>query len=182
MLSVRYGSPKQGITVPYDRKFKGLQKNSGFVDVRGKPGLAAQIPEAAQSDSLRALLIALAEPDAPVFTVGCDLGTRQEITGASVRYVAGGYVHIMSASFAGASSDDYLAMAEAVSATVDAKSAGCLWELLYLNTPIDFRLGQHFGVVPSIQIWFDAKAGTPDAALLSREALIDALCSALATR
>lgn len=179
MLSVRYGLSKQGITVPYDRKFQGVQKNAGFVDVRGRPDLAAEISEAAQSDSLRVLLMALAEPAAPVFTLGCDLGMREEPTGTSMRYVAGGYVQVMSASFASASPDDYLTMAEVLSERVDGKSAGSCWELEHLCTPVDFRLGRHSGIVPSIQIWFDAKAETREAALLSREVLVDALCTAL---
>ena len=179
MLTTTYESAEAGITVPYGARFQGLQRNSGFVDIRGRPDLAAQIPEVAHSDSLKALLIALAEPGVPIFTVGCDLGTRSEDDRSSTTYVAGGYVHIMNSSFASSSADDYYLMTQRISEHVDSKSAGKYWELLHSYTPVDFQLEGHSGIVPAVQIWFDAKAETAVAALLSREALIEALCTAL---
>lgn len=180
MLIAKYGSAECGITVPYGANFEGLKRNSGFIDIRGRPDLAVRILEAAHSDSLKALLIALADPAAPVFTVGCDLGTRHKDEGISDRSVAGGYIHVMHSSFASTSADEYLVMAQRISDHVDAKSDGRSWELHHLYTAVDFQLGRS-GIVPSIQIWFDAEAETSAAAWLSREALLNALREALTT-
>jgi hypothetical protein len=186
MLTVKYASADQGITVPYGPKFKGKQKNSGFVDLRGRADLAAQIPEASGSSSLKALLVALAESASPVFTVGCDLGAGHDDEPGTTRQIAGGYIQVMTSAFSKTSPEDYLVIAEAVSGHVDAKSAGKHWELAHVYTPVDFRLGLDSGVIPSLQIWFHAKAETLVAAVESREILIstlhDALNTAIGTR
>jgi len=47
-----YDQSEQGITVPYAPLFNDINRNHGFVDVRGRPDLVAGIPEASQSNAL----------------------------------------------------------------------------------------------------------------------------------
>jgi hypothetical protein len=54
------------------------RRNHGFVDLRGRPDLAIEIPEGSQSPALKGILVELSEPDSPLFTLGCDLGTHEE--------------------------------------------------------------------------------------------------------
>lgn len=172
MLIATYEGDERPITVPYGPIFDDVRRNSGFVDVRGRPDLAAQIPEGSVSRSLSTLLIALSESTSPLFTLGCDLGTHEETERSPIRYGAGGYIQVMKATFADAESDDYLALARAVSAEIDKRSANRDWELRHVHTWVDFRLGKHSGVIPSLWTWFIARAESPAEALESREILI----------
>lgn len=181
MLISEYSTAECGITVPYDQSFEGVRRNFGFVDLRGRPDLVARVPEAAESNSLRALLVSLSAPDAAVFTLGCDLGARDDGVETPNRYTAGGYVQVMRAAFADTTGDDYLDMARAVSAHLEAPSEGHDWQVTHVYASVDFRLGRHFGIVPSLEIWFDARADGPAKALQSREKLIAALDTALTT-
>jgi hypothetical protein len=48
---------EEGMTVPYPRLFDEIRSNHGFVDVRGRPELAAEIAETSHSPAMKALLI-----------------------------------------------------------------------------------------------------------------------------
>jgi len=63
------------MTVPYGPNFVGKKRNSGFADIRSRPDLVSQIPEAAISCSLKSLLVAFADSSSRLFTIGCDLGS-----------------------------------------------------------------------------------------------------------
>ena len=181
MLTTSYECDERAITVPYDPIFDEVRGNSGFVDVRGRSDLAAQIPEGSGSRSLKMLLTALSETTSPVFTLGCDLGTHEESEQGTLLYGAGGYVQVMKANFASTGSEEYLALAQAISKELEPKSAYHHWELRHVHTWVDFRLGFHSGIIPSLWIWFIAREQTPAAAAASREILIAELHSALTT-
>jgi hypothetical protein len=174
MLTANYVTAERGITVPYESNFEGKKKNSGFVDIRGRPDLAAQIPEASISDSLKSLLVSFAESSSRIFTIGCDLGSGQRES-VERGHVAGGYVQIVMTEFKEAVSYDYLAIAHAVSDHMEGKSEGHYWELEHVYTPVDFKLDLHSGIVSSLQVWFHASAITSYAAGESREFLIGQL-------
>ena len=76
MLAVDFEIEKEGMTVPYPPLFNDIRRNHGFVDLRGRPDLAIEIPEGSQSPALKAILVELSEPASPLFTLGCDLGTN----------------------------------------------------------------------------------------------------------
>jgi hypothetical protein len=179
MLKTNYEFAECGITVPYGHIFDGVRRNSGFVDARGRPDLAAAIPECAASDALRALLVKLASATSPLFTLGCDLGSHEETGQVPTTFAAGGYIQFMRAKFAEATSSDYLALAQDLSQTVNAGSGGHEWELCHVQTAVDFRLNNHCGIIPSLWTWFFARAVTRQEAFCSRELLIDAVKDAI---
>lgn len=76
----------EAITVPYPPLFDSIRRNHGFVDLRGRPDLAAEISEGAQSIALKTLLIELAAGLSPIFSIGCDLGTHEEPEAIGARY------------------------------------------------------------------------------------------------
>ena len=78
MLAIDFEIEKEGMTVPYPQLFNDIGRNHGFVDLRGRPDLAIEIPEGSQSPALKAILVELSGPDSPLFTLGCDLGTHEE--------------------------------------------------------------------------------------------------------
>lgn len=180
MLTTHYDQCRRGNTVPYGRRFKGLNRNHGFVDLRGRPDLVARIPEIAHSVALKALLMSAAAPTSPIFTLGCDLGARQEETNEKVAMcVAGGYVQLVMASYDKTSGDTYFTFTHVITSAVEGASPGHSWELRFECTPVDFKLDTHSGIIPSLWIWFFASATTPLIACDSRELLIAALHDAL---
>ena len=68
MLAIDFEIEKEGMTVPYPQLFNDIGRNHGFVDLRGRPDLAIEIPEGSQSPALKAILVELSEPDSPLFT------------------------------------------------------------------------------------------------------------------
>jgi hypothetical protein len=78
MLTTEFESEQEGITVPYPPLFDIIRRNHGFMDLRGRPDLAATIPEGSESASLKSLLVEMSKPGAPLFTLGCDLGTNKD--------------------------------------------------------------------------------------------------------
>lgn len=147
--------------------------------MRGRPDLAAQIPEGAGSPGLSALLIELSRSTSAIFSLGCDLGTHEERERTPITYCAGGYVQVMKAAYADTDADDYLAMARDLSANIESRSANYEWELRHVNQWVDLKLDKHAGTIPSLWTWFIARARSPDEALASREVLIAELHSAL---
>jgi len=63
MLAIDFEIEKEGMTVPYPQLFSDIGRNHGFVDLRGRPDLAIEIPEGSQSPALKAILVELSEPD-----------------------------------------------------------------------------------------------------------------------
>lgn len=78
MLCTSYQVARVGITVPYGAKFDRVRQNHGYLELRGRPDLAAAVPEALEPEALKELLVSLAAPTSPIFSVGCDLGAHRE--------------------------------------------------------------------------------------------------------
>ena len=55
MLAIDFEIEKEGMTVPYPRLLNDIGRNHGFVDLRGRPDLAIEIPEGSQSPALKAI-------------------------------------------------------------------------------------------------------------------------------
>jgi hypothetical protein len=95
-LRIKFEMDRKGITVPYPRLFDKIRSNHGFRDLRGRPDAAAAIIEGLASPALHELLIDLASPNAPLFSLGCDLGAHREKRGPKrLREVAGGYLQVI---------------------------------------------------------------------------------------
>jgi hypothetical protein len=123
MLAIDFEIEKEGMTVPYPQLFNDIGRNHGFVDLRGRPDLAIEIPEGSQSPALKAILVELSEPDSPLFTLGCDLGTHEEPwREESARHVAGGYVQLMCASYSDRSPEDYTTFGYAIAQVLGEKA------------------------------------------------------------
>jgi hypothetical protein len=180
VLTTHYDQCQRGNTVPYGRLFRGLNRNHGFVDLRGRPDLVARIPEVAQSPALKVLLSQAAQSQSPLFTLGCDLGAHQEETDENgVTHVAGGYVQLMKAAYDRTSRQQYFALTRSITELVEIAAVGYCWELRFECTPVDFKLDKHSGIIPSLWIWFFASDTTAVVAANSREALIGALIDSL---
>lgn len=179
MLTTTYTVGEEGITVPYPPKFNDVQRNSGFVDARGRPDLAAQIPELSQSPALRSLMIALAQPGNANFSIGCDLGSHEQPDDRDAPYVAGGYVQIARANFYSTSAPAYLAQARTITQHVNQRSSDEAWKLEHVCTSVRFLIDGHDEILPSLWIWFFASAKSDVRALESRERLIVALHEAI---
>lgn len=180
MLETRFLLDKEGITVPYPPLFDEIRNNYGFLDLRGRPDLVSSVPEVLQSQALRSLLIQLSEPASPIFSLGCDLGAHTDSDSEEcTRHVAGGYVQLVSSTYADRSSDDYYALATAIGRTMEQKSQQQNWKLDFLLTIVALNLDDFYDLTPSLRIWFCAAANTPRAAVHSREVLISELEVAL---
>lgn len=178
-LRTAYRQTSAGIRVPYQAR---SGTNQGFVDLRGRPDLAGSIAEAIGSKALRDLLVRLATPGWPAFSLGCDLGMHEEKAApAQRRHVAGGYLHIARADYQAASSHDYHAVAQSLEAALAEKVGRRNWELAFLLQEVEMNLdGGDPRACPSLSICFYASAPNPATALHSREALIGALDAAFA--
>jgi hypothetical protein len=172
-----------GITVPYPPVTDEIRRNRGFVDLRKEPEKAGEIAEAANSAALRNLLVRVAKKGSPIFTIGCDLGARQERTNVAAyrREVAGGYIQFASIHYATAEPQSYSAFANALGNNVKARVGQDHWKLDCIGTWVDFKFeGEPQGLRPSLWVWFFAASNTPFMAIHSRERLIEAIDAAAA--
>ena len=84
-------------SVPYPAFFSSTRSNRGFVDLRGRPELAASIAEAETSKALRTFLVRIAATRTTLFSIGCDLGHHVDPAAPKGRRrVAGGYIQLTS--------------------------------------------------------------------------------------
>lgn len=180
MLTVDFDVEQEGMTVPYGPLFDEIRCNHGFVDLRGRPDLAADIAEGSGSAALKALLVELAEPESTFFTLGCDLGAHEELwREEAVHQVAGGYVQFMCADYDGRSPEDYTTLGHAVGQMLECKAQDHDWSLHFRVKPVVFNLDGFCELTLSLDICFFAAAATAEAALASREALVSNLHGAL---
>jgi hypothetical protein len=180
VLDAEFLHDSVGMTVPYPPLFDEIRRNYGYVDLRGRPELAAQVAECRDSPALCALLIKLADSGSPFFTLGCDLGTHYEPdVDACVARVAGGYVQIAGAEYAKLGIDQYQDICHAVETIVRNASSDNAWELRFVHAFTEISIDAPVQSVSSVFIWFFARASSPDDALLSRESLLGALTKAL---
>lgn len=169
-----------GITVPYGPNFDGIRKNRGFVDVRGKPDVAAQITEGGDSKALQNLLVRVAGEDM-YFSLGCDLGDHLEPESAAAqRQVAGGYIQIAAIDYSKATTDQYDQFCKAMEPELRKRARSAYWRIEFVSTWVKFCLPDEPTIMsPSIWIWFFAAARTKAKAVDSRETLIGALSDVL---
>lgn len=179
-LTTEFEIDLAGMTVPYSPLFDSIRRNHGFEDVRGRPERAAEIPEGEKSGALRELLVALAAPGSPLFTLGCDLGkTREPYSDGKWHYLAGGYVQVISANYVNRHPDEYYRFAKAIAEAMKAAIARHSWRLRFVMTPACVNLDGNSNVEPSLWLWFDAVARKPKFAVASREDLLIGLLTAL---
>jgi hypothetical protein len=178
MFKTELKMDEEGMTVPYPRLFDPIRSNHGYVDVRGRPELAAEIAETSNSSAMKTLLIRLAQPGAKIFTIGCDLGTEFQKEDARP-HVAGGYIQIMNATYAKCSPEDYARYAAGVAEKLREASRGNDWQVHFVLKPVAFKLDGFSDMTGSLWIWFHAYANTAKRALSSRETLISELGRAL---
>jgi hypothetical protein len=173
----------EAITVPYAPITDGIRRNRGFVDLRGHPEKAKDIAEGNESPALRRLLIRIAYVGSTIFTLGCDLGSHQELihVPSRRREVAGGYIQLASVRYDHAKRESYAAFGNAIVANVKPCSRRDHWELNFVGQMVNFQLDpRRKGIHPSLMIWFFAAARDQVAALQSRERLIEAIDEATA--
>jgi hypothetical protein len=180
MLTVDFYK-QEGIAVPYPARLDGSRHNHGFIDLRGRPDLAAKIPESSHSHALRALLVELSEHGSAFFTVGCDLGSHEEPeSDENSRYVAGGYVQLMHCRYAYRSPEDYYSIGEMLAQSLNEKAQGHDWRVRFALTFVAFNLDHFSSLAPSLWIWFYAAGLSPEAASASREDFLSQFREALA--
>jgi len=172
-LHVNFTIDSKGITVPYPRLYDEIRKNHGFVDLRGKSDQAAAIIEGQFSPALKQLLVALAEPSSPLFSLGCDIGTHREGSKKKrFREAAGGYVQLMSSLYMATSPEGYRRFAEGIADNMNIVVAKDEWKLEFSLTAVQFNLDNFDAIIPSVWVWFFAYSATTDQATASRERLI----------
>ena len=164
------------MTVPYGPLFDDIRSNHGFVDLRGRPDLAADIAEGSTSAALKGLLVQFAQAGSTLFTLGCDLGAHEEPWQAEeIRQVAGGYIQIMCANYDGRPPEDYTMLAHTVAQTLEERVQDHDWSLHFRIRPVVFNLYDFCALTLSLDICFFAAAATAEAAMVSREVLVSSL-------
>lgn len=165
------GRSETGITVPYGPIKDRIRNNRGFMDVRGNPERAAQIPEGEGSEALRNLLVRIAVENV-YFSLGCDLGMHSE----GERLVAGGYIQVAGIKYRKVKTRQYDTFCDLVAESLGKLVASDDWEINFVRMYVQFKLASEPKIkAPSIWIWFFASAATQTEALASRERLINAL-------
>ena len=180
MLTTEFEIDHEGMTVPYAPLFDDARRNQGFLDLRGRPDLAAMIVEGSISMALRELLVALSRPGSMFFTIGCDLGQHEEPwRDADQRQVAGGYVQVMCAAYADQSPEHYAAIGSKIANALENKAQNHDWDLRFILKPVILNLDDFDGLTGSLDVCFFAMARTASEADASRELLITGLADAL---
>ena len=166
---------EEGMTVPYPPLFDNIRSNEGFVDVRGRPDLAASIPECAQSPALKELLVLLAQPKSKIFSVGCGVGSEFVTDDGEEYHTAGGYVQVMSESYARQSLEEYSRFGEDLAYLIEPHSWDHDWRLNLVLTPVQCNLDEFNSMTGSLWIWFHAFGYTERKAVTGREVYITCL-------
>ena len=176
-----YGWTERGNTVPYPplqgRVGHGRSKhNRGFLDLRGKPEIAAEVAEAAGSPGLRALLTDLAMPGSALFSLGCDLGTfRKRSADNGPRHATGGYVQLLATDYNRWEMDDYKALAKRLAPPIEASAGSDNWDVRFLLQTVRFNLDGFNDELVSLVATFNAWGADAAAASASRERLVSVL-------
>ena len=162
----------EATTVPYDSLFDDVRSNHGFVDTRGRPGLASRIVECTRSSAMNDLLVCLAQPGSKMFSVGCDLGEKSANGDDPSCCVAGGYIQILNAKYSRYWLQEYEQYGESVAEMLESRSSGHEWRLDLVVTPVQFNLDNFRNLTGSIWVWFHAYGDSEEIAVRSREAYI----------
>ncbi|MER8762641.1 MULTISPECIES: hypothetical protein [unclassified Mesorhizobium] len=170
----------EAITVPYPAFHSATRSNCGFVDIRGRADLAAQIPECLNSANLKGFLMRLAASEAPLFSVGCDLGSHTDLAlEKHRREIAGGYVQVVSSWYSKIAPQDWASLFNSVGDAIENQSASDDWTVHFELAPIKVNLDGFNGLTGSVTTNFFAHAPSRQKALNSRERLIGVLDVAL---
>lgn len=178
-VRVSYSSKGVGNTVPYAPLEDAVRRNHGFVDLRGRPDMVANVPEASESEALGLLLRRLADPASLLASLGCDLGERSARSGrAETRRIAGGYVQVADAKLR----DDAPSLLqrtcrhfeEALRSAVEGDRWRVDFNLRAVAYEFDPPIRAH-----AVWIWFEAGASSGAGAVASRERLLGCLADAV---
>jgi hypothetical protein len=178
-LKVSHPLKEKGNTVPYPPLFDDIRRNHGFLDLRARPDLVSQIPEALESPALRQLLVKLADPSSQIMTLGCDLGEHTERSQPlNRRRCAGGYVQIAPLPLGPTDKDRLLSIARAAEAQLSQDVGNAFWEVEFALTLTAFSFNERLET-HTMWIWFLAKAYSAEKARRAREALLLSLAAGL---
>lgn len=171
---IRYTNGR-GNTIPYPPLFDEIRQNYGFIDTRRRPDRVAEIPEARKSSALAALLTRLAQPDALLVSLGCDLGRHTEPKARGGNWeVAGGYVQMIGGRVKDHELDFLRSVAKAIENGLKIAAGKDRWEADLMLAEVDFKLDVGM-LTESLWVWFFAKASTSELAVGSRDRLLQVI-------
>ncbi|MBA1139308.1 hypothetical protein [Mesorhizobium neociceri] len=163
-------------SVPYPAFFSPTRSNRGFVDLRGRPELAAGIAEAVTSKALRAFLVRIAATQTSLFSIGCDLGHHVDPAAPKGRRrVAGGYIQLTSSHYDLVRPDDWARLCNGVSDTLQQSAPMDEWDVHFKLEPVWVEIDDVDQATGAVHVAFYANAKTHHDALRSRERLIAAI-------
>lgn len=167
------------LVLPYPPDERDGRTNRGFVDLRGRPTDAAKIAEAQPSAAMQTMLVALAQPEARFFTIGCEVGAHQI---SANEFGAGGYLQIASSDFTLACRDKrYLvALSDALKNHLHDRCGDREWTIEFLLSVVEATAIGGPGQLWAPVIHFEASAATLDDACQSAEQLMFSLAETLA--
>jgi len=168
---------QRGNTVPYPPLFNEINRNHGFVDLRGRPDLIEDIPELAESAALKALVLDLAQPASRLMTMGCDLGQHLfKRRKPDRRWTAGGYVQVARLPLGLVGQDALFEITKGFERHLAAAARAERWEADFglCQTHLAFQPGATVEI-QTLWIWLHAFSATPEAAQASREGAFAAL-------
>jgi hypothetical protein len=166
--------------IPYPSCFENARTNAGFLDLRGHPELIERVHEVKKSPALQRLIERAAAQNAPIFTLGCDLGSHTDHSEKpGLPAIAGGYVQFAAKQFLLTPPKAYYGHAKFIRRHLKAVSGKRVWRLAFSLTPCVFRFSglDEFGGSNYVAFWAFEK--TADAALAVREQLIDEITTAI---
>ncbi|MER8842853.1 hypothetical protein NKH86_29960 [Mesorhizobium sp. M0913] len=163
-------------SVPYPAFFSSTRSNRGFVDLRGRPELAASTAEAETSKALRAFLVRIAATRTTLFSIGCDLGHHVDPTAPKGRRrVAGGYIQLASSLYDRVGPEDWARLCNGVSDTLQESAHMDAWDVHFKLEPVWIDIDDVDQATGAVHVAFYANAKTHHDALHSRERLISAI-------
>lgn len=163
-------------SVPYPAFFSSTRSNRGFVDLRGRPELAASIAEAETSKALRAFLVRIANTRTTLFSIGCDLGHHVDPAAPKGRRrVAGGYIQLTCSQYDIVRPQDWARLCNGVSDTLQQSAHMDEWDVHFKLEPVWIDFDEVDQATGAVHVAFYANAKTHHDALRSRERLIAAL-------
>lgn len=162
-------------TVPYPSLMNRHRTNRGFVDLRGRPELAANVAEAANSPALKNLLVRIASDSGPIFTVGCDLGARTDLDQEPhLRKTAGGYIDFVCKWF-WVGPERWANLWNKVSEKLTETVGDDHWEVHFELRPLLLSLPDLHQKTCEVRVSFHTYAKSRAIALASRERLLAAI-------
>jgi hypothetical protein len=174
-LKVSYPVREEGNTVPYPPLTNDLNRNHGFVDLRGRPDLVNAIPETKDSPALGLVLADLAAPSSQIMTLGCDLGEHLERRRPlKWRQFAGGYVQVVTLPPEAVDTNRLLGLCRVVESQLRHDVGPDHWEIEFSLGRTAFELDELVEAF-TVWIWFFAADSSSEAARQGRERVLTSL-------